>query len=186
MLKIHAVPRQTQKLALPQSGKRIDEQLDLISITLNGLQKRNHVRIVHRLKLRLFRARTNDRIQGILPQIVQLLRLFQCSVQNAMNILRTSETDLFPPRAYTHLKQQAARSGLGMDPFIRNLVQGIRICEKPPEQYVDMLRELSAIGNNVNQIAHWANSKGYASQAEIHEAAVRVNEAYMMVRDAFR
>ena len=69
---------------------------------------------------------------------------------------------------------------------IRNLVQGIRICEKPPEQYVDMLRELSAIGNNVNQIAHWANSKGYASQAEIHEAAVRVNEAYMMVRDAFR
>ena len=48
------------------------------------------------------------------------------------------------------------------------------------------VRELSAIGNNVNQIAHWANSKGYASQAEIHEAAVRVNEAYMMVRDAFR
>ena len=52
--------------------------------------------------------------------------------------------------------------------------------------YVDMLRKLSAIGNNVNQIAHWANSKGYVSQAEIHEAAVRVNEAYMMVRDAFR
>lgn len=47
---------------------------------------------------------------------------------------------------YTHLKQQAARSGLGIDPFIRNLVQGIRICEKPPEQYVDMLQELSAIG----------------------------------------
>ncbi|MFR4068962.1 MAG: plasmid mobilization relaxosome protein MobC [Oscillospiraceae bacterium] len=40
--------------------------------------------------------------------------------------------------------------------------------------------------DNVNQIAHWANSKGYVSQAEIHEEAVRVNEAYMMVRDAFR
>lgn len=87
---------------------------------------------------------------------------------------------------YAYLKRQAALSGLGIDPFIRNLVQGIRICEKPPEQYVDMLQELSAIGNNVNQIAHWANSKGYASQAEIHEAAVRVNEAYMMVRDAFQ
>ena len=48
------------------------------------------------------------------------------------------------------------------------------------------VRELSAIGNNVNQIAHWANSKGYASKSEIHDAAVRVNEAYMMVRDAFR
>ena len=48
------------------------------------------------------------------------------------------------------------------------------------------MRELSAIGNNVNQIAHWANSKGYVSQAEIHEEAVRVNEAYMMARDAFQ
>ena len=67
---------------------------------------------------------------------------------------------------YTHLKQQAAQSGLGMDPFIRNLVQGIRICEKPPEQCVDMLRELSAIGNNVNQIAHWANSKGRKSMKQ--------------------
>lgn len=61
---------------------------------------------------------------------------------------------------YTHLKQQAARSGLGIDPFIRNLVQGIRICEKPPEQYVDMLRELSAIGNNVNQIGALGEQQG--------------------------
>ena len=28
---------------------------------------------------------------------------------------------------YTHLKQQAARSGLGIDPFIRNLVRGVVI-----------------------------------------------------------
>ena len=87
---------------------------------------------------------------------------------------------------YTHLKQQAARSGLGMDPFIRNLVRGVEIRAKTPDCYNALLRELSAIGNNVNQIAHWANSKGYASKSKIHEAAVRVNEAYMMVRDAFR
>ena len=87
---------------------------------------------------------------------------------------------------YTHLKQQAARSGLGIDPFIRNLVRGVEIRAKTPDCYNALLRELSAIGNNVNQIAHWANSKGYASKSEIHEAAVRVNEAYMMVRDAFQ
>ena len=63
---------------------------------------------------------------------------------------------------YTHLKQQAARSGLGMDPFIRNLVRGVEIRAKTPDCYNALLRELSAIGNNVNQIAHWANSKGYA------------------------
>ena len=87
---------------------------------------------------------------------------------------------------YAYLKRQAALSGLGIDPFIRNLVRGVEIRAKTPDCYNALLRELSAIGNNVNQIAHWANSKGYASQAEIHEAAVRVNEAYTMVRDAFR
>ena len=87
---------------------------------------------------------------------------------------------------YAYLKRQAALSGLGIDPFIRNLVPGVEIRAKTPDCYNALLRELSAIGNNVNQIAHWANSKGYASQAEIHEAAVHVNEAYMMVRDAFR
>lgn len=87
---------------------------------------------------------------------------------------------------YAYLKRQAALSGLGIDPFIRNLVRGVEIHAKTADCYNALLRELSAIGNNVNQIAHWANSKGYASQAEIHEAAVRVNEAYMMVRDAFR
>jgi len=87
---------------------------------------------------------------------------------------------------YAYLKRQAALSGLGIDPFIRNLVRGVEIRAKTPDCYNALLRELSAIGNNVNQIAHWANSKGYASKSEIHEAAVRVNEAYMMVRDAFR
>lgn len=87
---------------------------------------------------------------------------------------------------HAYLKRQAALSSLGIDPFIRNLVRGVEIRAKTPDCYNALLRELSAIGNNVNQIAHWANSKGYASQAEIHEAAVRVNEAYMMVRDVFR
>ena len=87
---------------------------------------------------------------------------------------------------YAYLKRQAALSGLGIDPFIRNLVRGVEIHAKTPDCYNALLRELSAIGNNVNQIAHWANSKGYASKSEIHDAAVCVNEAYMMVRDAFR
>ena len=34
---------------------------------------------------------------------------------------------------YTHLEQQAARSGLGMDPFIRNLVRGVEIRAKTPD-----------------------------------------------------
>lgn len=48
---------------------------------------------------------------------------------------------------------------------------GEHLCPRPPDAYAALLRELSAIGNNINQIAHWTNGKGYATQAEIHEAS---------------
>ena len=41
---------------------------------------------------------------------------------------------------YTHLKQQAARSGLGIDPFIRNLVRGVEIRAKTPDCYAGAVR----------------------------------------------
>ena len=49
--------------------------------------------------------------------------------------------------------------------------------------YAALLRELSAIGNNINQIAHWTNGKGYATQAEIHEAVSLVKQAYRLILD---
>lgn len=36
---------------------------------------------------------------------------------------------------YEHLKKQAALAVLGIDPFIRNLVQGVSLRPKPPETY---------------------------------------------------
>lgn len=58
---------------------------------------------------------------------------------------------------YRHLKAEADKAGLGIDPFIRMLVSGVQLRPKPPETYAVLLRELSAIGRNINQIAYWAN-----------------------------
>ena len=60
---------------------------------------------------------------------------------------------------YRHLKTQAELVGMGIDPFIRSLVAGVQLRPRPPDEYTRLLRELSAIGNNVNQIAHWANAR---------------------------
>lgn len=70
-----------------------------------------------------------------------------------------------------------------MEPFLRQLLLGVELRPKPPDCYAALLRELSAFGNNVNQIAHWANAKGCAAQAEIHEAAVLVKQAYRLILD---
>lgn len=84
---------------------------------------------------------------------------------------------------YRHLKEQAKKAGLGMDPFIRNLVAGVQLRPRPPDEVAALVRELHAIGNNANQIAHWANAQKSASEEEIRRAAALVYEAARLVKE---
>ena len=84
---------------------------------------------------------------------------------------------------YRHLKKQAEKAGLGIDPFIRNLVAGVEIKPRPPEKYAALLRELSGIGNNINQLAYCANARGSAREEEIEKAAELAREAWRAVKD---
>ena len=84
---------------------------------------------------------------------------------------------------YRHLKKQAELAGLGIDPFIRSLVAGVQIHPRPPDTYAALLRELSAIGNNVNQIAYWANARKGVTETEIKDAAALVREAWRLVKE---
>ncbi|WP_295631766.1 plasmid mobilization protein [uncultured Intestinimonas sp.] len=84
---------------------------------------------------------------------------------------------------YRHLKEQAKKAGLGMDPFIRNLVAGVQLRPRPPDEVAALVRELHAIGNNVNQIAHWANAQKSVSEEEIRRAAALVYEAARLVKE---
>ena len=84
---------------------------------------------------------------------------------------------------YRHLKKQAELAGLGIDPFIRSLVAGMQIRPRPPDTYAALLRELSAIGNNVNQIAYWANARKGITDSEIKDAAELVRKAWRLVKE---
>ena len=66
-----------------------------------------------------------------------------------------------------HLRRQAAAAGLGVDPFLRSLILGVELRPRPPDTYAALLRELSAIGNNINQIARAVNARGFATKEEI-------------------
>lgn len=85
---------------------------------------------------------------------------------------------------YQHLKQQVEISGLKVDPFIRRLIMGANLRPRPPDTYAALLRELSAIGNNVNQLAHQANAREAATREEIQEAAQLVRQVARLVKDA--
>lgn len=47
------------------------------------------------------------------------------------------------------------------------LLRGYEPREKPDERFYDVMRELSAIGNNINQLAAKANTLGFADATQL-------------------
>lgn len=81
-----------------------------------------------------------------------------------------------------HLKSQAAACALKMEPYIRKLIMGKEVRPRPPDEYVKLLREINAIGNNINQIAHIANDEQHISESKINEVLHLQNDIMRMVR----
>lgn len=86
------------------------------------------------------------------------------------------------PKEKEHLKAQAATCALKMEPYIRKLIMGKEVRPRPPDEYVKLLREINAIGNNINQIAHIANAEQHISESKINEVLHLQNEIMRMVR----
>ena len=86
------------------------------------------------------------------------------------------------PKEKEHLKAQAAACALKMEPYIRKLIMGNIIRPRPPDEYVRLLREINAIGNNINQIAHIANAERYISKDKVEEVLNLQNDIMRLVR----
>lgn len=85
-------------------------------------------------------------------------------------------------KEYIHLNQLCTTSGLSASAVLRQILSGTQLRPRPPDQYTALLRELSAIGNNVNQIAHWANAVRSIREAEIVDAATLAHKAWELVK----
>lgn len=81
-----------------------------------------------------------------------------------------------------HLIKQTSLAGISAGAFIRKLIMGNVIRPSPPDEYVKLLREINAIGNNINQIAHIANAEQHISESKINEVLHLQNEIMRMVR----
>jgi len=58
-------------------------------------------------------------------------------------------------------------SGLSGEALIRSLIMGLDVRPIPPDQLSEILRQLSSIGNNINQIARVANGTGRIGKEDI-------------------
>lgn len=59
------------------------------------------------------------------------------------------------------LDKLVRKSGLTREVLLRSMISGYKLHEKPDEEFYKVMRELSAIGNRVNQLAAKANALGF-------------------------
>ena len=71
------------------------------------------------------------------------------------------------------LQKKAKRACLSEGGLIRLLLKGYEPREKPDERFYDVMRELSAIGNNINQLAAKANTLGFVDAPQLKKEAER-------------
>ena len=84
---------------------------------------------------------------------------------------------------YAHLREQSEMTGLPASVLIRQAIAGVQLRQRLPGEYTPLLRALSAIGNNINQIAHWANAKKSIQEAEIRQAVLLAYKAWELVKE---
>ena len=76
-------------------------------------------------------------------------------------------------------------SGRSKAGLLRQTVKGYRLCEKPDPEFYKMMRELSAIGNRINQLAVKANALGFIDTPMLREEARKWHEFQIEIRKRY-
>ena len=82
------------------------------------------------------------------------------------------------------LSNRVKKTGLSQAAFIRLLINGYLPKELPPPDYHAMMRELHAIGTNLNQIAARANVTGHIDRMVFEYEANRLRKALLDIQAA--
>lgn len=71
------------------------------------------------------------------------------------------------------LQKKAKKTCLSEAALVRLLVRGYEPKERPDEKFYDVMRQLSAIGNNINQLSVKANALGFIDSQMLKAEALR-------------
>ena len=80
------------------------------------------------------------------------------------------------------LQSLMQKSGLTACQLLRKFILETEIRPRPPDEYAQLLRELSAIGNNINQMAYKANGLGEIYIDEVRAMREAFEKLYKEVK----
>lgn len=84
-----------------------------------------------------------------------------------------------------HLQVLVRKSGRSREAFLRDMIKGYRLSEKPDPEFYKIMRELSAIGNRINQLAVKANALGFVDTPMLNEEARKWHEFQIDIRKKY-
>lgn len=86
-----------------------------------------------------------------------------------------------------YLNELVKRSGRSKEALIREMIKGYQLCEKPDPEFYRVMRELSGIGNRINQLAVKANALGFVDAPMLsqetkkwHELQIEIRKKYLL------
>ena len=84
-----------------------------------------------------------------------------------------------------YLYELVRKSGRSKEAFLREMVKGYQLCEKPDPEFYRIMRELSAIGNRINQLAAKANALNFIDTPMLREEARKWLDFQLDVRKKY-
>ena len=83
---------------------------------------------------------------------------------------------------YAYLRKLSTDTGLKMEPVIRRLIVGAELRFHPPGELTELLRQMSGVAANINQIAKVANASGFVRMEEIDHIKMMQEMLWQMMK----
>lgn len=88
-------------------------------------------------------------------------------------------------KEYEELMKLSKQTGLPKSTLIRYLVLGYSPPEGPPVNYGELIYQLRALGNNINQVLHIARTNGILNPVELEKHLTELRSIEKEMHSAF-
>ena len=73
-------------------------------------------------------------------------------------------------------------TGLNQEQVLRKVLMDTPLLERPTADYIKMSRQIAALGNNLNQLAHIANASGKVSNTDLLTAKQIMEQIWRYIK----
>ena len=83
------------------------------------------------------------------------------------------------------LKTKAQTTGITESELLRNLLVGFEPKEKPPIEFYNSIKDIRAVGKNINQLTKYANKNGFVDGINLKKEINKLNDIIMKIKKEY-